>query len=273
MALGFSQSGRALQEQLAGRSGQAFLIARDPLLRTGFHASGTTSAGVRHSLGPIALTVTGEMGRVFEPITQARESRSRYTRVGAAIDGRTGPLRLGVGATRLVESETLLGARISQLLASPGSATAFLDAEAELSMGRGWSASALFRRGWTSIGSGTVASGGKLGTDAWSLGLSKSSLFGSGDALGFRIAQPLRVRSGGISVSLPTRYDLATGHADHERQSLSLAPSGREVAYEASYGRPVFGGFLDLHGFARSDPGHIERARRDLGAAVRFTLK
>jgi hypothetical protein len=35
----------------------------------------------------------------------------------------------------------------------------------------------------------------------------------------------------------------------------------------------VFGGFLDLHGFARSDPGHIERARRDLGAAVRFTLK
>lgn len=273
MAFGFSQNGRALQEQLAGRSGQAFLIARDPLLRTGFHASGTISAGLRHSLGPIAVTVVGESGRVFEPITQARESRARYTRVGGAIDGKAGPLRLGLGASRLMESETLLGARLSHLLASPGSATAFLDAEADLAMGRGWNASALVRRGWTAIRSGTVGAGGKLGTDAWSFGLSKSSLFGSGDALAFRIAQPLRVRSGGISVSLPTRYDYASGRADHERQSLSLAPSGREVAYEASYGRPLFGGFLDLHGFARTDPGHIERSRQDLGAAVRFTLK
>lgn len=272
MAVGFSQSGRTLQKQLSGQSGRAFLIAQDPTQRAGFQASGATSLGVRHDLGPLAMTLTGESGRIFAPFDSRPDLSSRYNRVAAAVDGKAGPLRWSLGASRLTESETLLGARFAAPLAASGSSTAFLDAEADLALGRGWTAGVLFRRGWTSTGGATLSSVGRLNSDAWAFDLSKSSLFGKDDALAFRVAQPLRVRSGGLRLSLPTSYDFATGQAGYDRQLLSLAPSGREVAYEVSYGRNLLGGFVDVHGFARSDPGHVENARRDIGAALRFTL-
>lgn len=272
MAFGFSQSGRTLQKQLSGQAGRAFLIAQDPMQRTGFRASGAKSLGVRHHLGPVAMTVTGESGKIFAPFDRRCEDGSRYRRAAVAIDGKAGPARWSLGASRLIESETLLGARFSGLLASSGSSTDFLDTEADLALGHGWRVGALLRRGRTSLGSNMFSSGGTLTTEAWSFDLSKSFLFGKDDALAFRVAQPLRIGSGGLRLYLPTSYDLASRQAEYNRQLLSLAPSGREVAYEVSYGRNLLGGFMDVHGFAPSDPGHVENAGRDIGAALRFTL-
>jgi len=44
-----------------------------------------------------------------------------------------------------------------------------------------------------------------------------------------RIAQPLRVESGGLALMLPTSYDYATGIATDSLTKMSLSPSGREL--------------------------------------------
>jgi hypothetical protein len=109
-------------------------------------------------------------------------------------------------------------------------------------------------------------------TQAFSADLSKGGMFVDDDRLAFRIAQPLRVVRGGFDLNLPIAYDYATGGATYGRRFMSLAPKGRELDYELAYGRGLFGGYLDLNAFVRTDPGNIEAARRDAGAALRFTI-
>jgi hypothetical protein len=84
--------------------------------------------------------------------------------------------------------------------------------------------------------------------------------------------QPLRVRTGGFDVNLPVGYDYASGKAAYRHRFLNLAPTGRELDYELSYGMPLLGGDMAANGFVRADPGHIESMRNDIGGALRFTL-
>jgi hypothetical protein len=49
-----------------------------------------------------------------------------------------------------------------------------------------------------------------------------------------RFAQPLRVRSGGLNLTLPVGYDYSTLQATFGRQFVSLRPTGRERDIEAS---------------------------------------
>jgi hypothetical protein len=55
---------------------------------------------------------------------------------------------------------------------------------------------------------------------------------------------------------------------------LSLAPSGREVDGELSYGASLLGGNGWVGGnlFYRRQPGHIASLPDDQGAAIRFSL-
>jgi hypothetical protein len=43
--------------------------------------------------------------------------------------------------------------------------------------------------------------------------------------------------------------------------------------YEAAYGFNMLGGFMELNGFVRTDPGHIEAMQTDVGGAFRFTVR
>ena len=269
LAIGLSQSGRSLQQRLAQQSSRAFLVAQDPMTRSGFHGLSAKSMGLRHDLGPVAVTVTGETGSAFEPWAWREQGRSRYQAAAVSIDRKAGPFRMALGASRLIESDTLLGAHFSAPIANNGATTTFFDSAADLTLGRGWIASAAYRRGQTRTSAGQTG----LATNAWSLDLARDSLFHAGDALAFRMMQPLRVSHGGLQLNLPTGYDYASGKARHERRLLNLAPTGRELAYELAYGRPFMSGFLDLNAFYRSDPGHIETQRRDVGAALRFTVR
>jgi hypothetical protein len=92
--------------------------------------------------------------------------------------------------------------------------------------------------------------------------------------VGLRLAQPLRVESGGLALMLPTSYDYATGLATDSLTKMSLSPSGRELDAELSYGSNLFAGNGWLGGnlFYRRQPGHIASADDDVGAAIRFTL-
>jgi hypothetical protein len=121
-------------------------------------------------------------------------------------------------------------------------------------------------------GTGALVDQGRLSTDAWSFDLAKHGAFGSGDKLAFRLMQPLRVSAGGLSLSVPTSYDYATGAVGYQIRQFSLAPTGREIDYELAYSTRAFGGSLGANLFLRTDPGHIEAMDSDLGGAIRFTL-
>jgi hypothetical protein len=273
LAFGFAESGRALQQRLQGAEGRAFLVAQDPLTRSGFHARSGTSIGVRHNLGALALTVTQESGEVSDLRALRPFNLPNYEMAAITADRRFGSLSLSLGASRLAEEETVLGGRFGAAFASRGSKSWFADASVGLELGDGWSAAASYRRGWTALAtSGALVDRGRLGSEAWSVDLGRNSAFRDGDRLSFRAMQPLRVVSGGFDLTLPTSYSYADGSVGYEGRFLSLSPTGRELDLEAAYSVGIAGGWLGLNAFLRSEPGHIAVAEDDVGAALRFSL-
>jgi hypothetical protein len=273
LAFGFSQSGHMLRQQLAGRWANSFLVARDPTSRAGFHPSADTSIGLRHDLGPLALTVTSERGKVHMSGLRHRLDRPSYNLDSLTFDRKIGPARFSLGASRLSEEATILGARFSSVLSNGGSRSLFADGTASLDLGAGFEAYASYRRGWTSMpGTSALVEKGRLRTEAFAFDLSRTGMFATGDKIAFRAMQPLRVASGGFDLDMPVGYDYSTGTTRSERRFFNLAPTGREIDYEVAYGLGLLGGHLDFNAFLRTDPGHVETMKTDMGAAIRFTL-
>jgi hypothetical protein len=273
LAFGFSQSGHMLRQQLAGRWDNAFLVARDPMSRTGFHPSADASIGLRHDIRPLALTVTSERGKVHMPGLRPRLDGPSYNLDALTFDRKIGPARFSLGASRLSEQATILGARFSSVLSDRGSRTLFAEGTASLDLGAGFEAYASYRRGWTSMpGTPSLVEKGRLRTEAFAFDLSRTGMFSAGDKIAFRVMQPLRVASGGFDLDMPVGYDYSTGIARFERRFFNLAPTGREIDYEVAYGLGLLGGRLDFNAFLRTDPGHVETMKKDLGTAIRFTL-
>lgn len=156
-----------------------------------------------------------------------------------------------------------------------GATSYFADIGASYEIGGGWNAAASYRRGWTNLPGGTgLVQGGRLVTDAFSADLFRRNAFAPGDRLAFRVMQPLRVASGGYDLNVPVSYNYGDGSVGFERRLFNLAPSGREIDFEAAYGLPILGGAGDIgaNAFLRRQPGHIQAMRDDVGAALRFTL-
>jgi hypothetical protein len=273
VALGLSEGGRALRQRLSNQPGKAFLVARDPAADNGFHARTNSSIGIRHDFGPLALTLTSEAGEVHDPYPAQRSGRSAYRTTAIFADRRVGRIRFSLGGSLLDEEATILGGRFSSAFSSAGSTSGFADGAASLDLGRGWGAHASYRHGWTSVrGGGALVRGGRLSSNAFALDLTKTGALAWNDRIGLRIMQPLRVRTGGLEIELPVGYDYATGAAAYQRRFLNLAPTGRELNYELSYGMPLWGGNMAANAFVRTDAGHIEAMKNDIGGAVRFTL-
>ena len=91
-----------------------------------------------------------------------------------------------------------------------------------------------------------------------------------GDRLAFRVAQPLRVMSGGLSLNLPVAYDYATLTPTFGVHRFSLAPTGREISSELAWVMPLDGGYFSSNIFWRQEPGHFESAPDDVGVAFRL---
>jgi hypothetical protein len=256
-----------MERKLAGVQAGAFLVATDVTGNPGFAAARDGSMAARHQFGRFGVTISGESGNVWQEVkTSATGSPYRLTRV--TVDRSFGPNRLSAGLSRLEEKQSVLGGRMSDVLGGGGSTTLFLDTEARRDFGEGWTASLTARRGWTSF------AGGKFQTDAYAIDIIKSGVLGSGDTLGFRLAQPLRVEHGGFALMLPTSYDYLTGLATDTMTHMSLTPSGREIDGEVSYGSTLFEGkaWIGANLFYRRDPGHIASLPDDAGAVIRFTL-
>jgi hypothetical protein len=267
VALGFSEGAKAMERRLTGATAGAFLIANDVAGNPGFAAKRGNSMAIRHQFGGTGVTFSGETGNVWQEVkTSATGSPYRYASI--AVDRSFGSNWLSLGVSRLDEKQSLLGGRMSDTLGGGGASTTFLDAEARHSFGRGWSSALTARRGWTDF------AGGKFQTGAYAVDVTKLGILSDRDTLGFRLSQPLRVEHGGFAMMLPTTYDYATETATSSLSRMSLAPSGREVDAELSYGSTLLGGTAWLGGnlFYRHQPGHIASAPADAGAAIRFTL-
>jgi hypothetical protein len=263
---GIGQGAKAIERQLTEAESGAFLIARDISGDPGFETRRGTSMALRRNLGFAGLTVASEQGKVWRNVrTDAAEQSYRWT--GITLDSRFGKDSWGsVGLSRLEEDDTLLGGRLGSLYGSTGSSSLFLDLEARRNLGNGWSATVMGRRGWTEFASG------KFRTGAYSFDLAKFGLLRDRDRFGLRIAQPLRVEGGGMSLLLPTGYDYQTESATSSREFLSFRPSGREIDAEVSYSTGLGQGWLGANIFARRQPGHIASADPDMGAAIRYSL-
>ncbi len=265
-AFGFAEGAKAMERRLSGAEAGAFLIARDSSADNGFSARRGASMALRRQVGAVGVTLSAENGRVWQDVATTATG-SPYKLMAVAVDQRLGRTWLSGGISRLDEHQTLLGGRLGGALGGGGSTSLFLDLEARRELGNGWSASLASRRGWTSFGAG------KFQSDAYAVDLAKTGLLSGNDRIGFRLAQPLRIATGGFATMLPTAYNYSTMQATNSLERFSLSPTGRELDAELSYGRPVTGsGWLGGNLFMRRQPGHIAAADNDLGGAIRFTL-
>ncbi|WP_294045749.1 S8 family peptidase [Sphingomonas sp.] len=278
-AIGFAESGQGLTARLSGQSAPAFLVAREPGAGLGFDSRARGSVAVRRQLGGWGVTGAVESGDVLvrgdrevQAALAYRYDRSGYQRAAVTIDRRFGALGLWLGGSRLAERDTMLGARLGAGLGSPRATSWFVDATARLDAGSGWSIGGSLRRGWTiaDVRSGLTGAG-SLRSAAFSADVAKSGVFTKGDGLSLRIAQPLRVTGGGLSLLLPTGWSYTDGRvSDYTAQFLNLTPTGHELDVEAAYGIAVGRGALQTNLFYRRDPGNFASIPADYGMALRY---
>ncbi|MEO5938485.1 MAG: S8 family peptidase, partial [Sphingomonas sp.] len=282
-AIGFAEGGQGLIARLSGQNAPAFLVARDPLTSLGFDSRAASSIAVREQFGRWGVTGSVENGaalvrgdREALPAVANRYSPYDYNRIGLTLDRRFGPLGLWVGASRLAESDTLLGAKFSAGLGAPRATSWFLDASARFDAGSGWSIGGALRQGWTmaDLRYG-LDGGGTVKTTAFDADLTKRGIFGKTDHAGLRIAQPLRVSDGGLSLNLPTGWSYVgtVGVSDYTRQYFNLAPTGRELDVEFAYGWTLWRGNVESNFFYRRDPGNFAALPDDYGLALRYGVK
>ncbi len=271
---GFAQGAGTLTAQLAGRREPAFLVAMAP--GVGIDGTARASSAVRRQFGRLGLTAAMESGRMA---TRRRDVapgadpylRSGFDRAALSLDRRWGPLALHLTGSRLDERDTLLGARFGTGLGATRATTWFADLDARIEAGDGWTLGGSLRRGWSEARVRHGIDGtGLVRTAAFAADLGKDGVFGA-DSIGLRIAQPLRVTTGGLDLRLPTLWDYATASvATWATQRLNLAPDGREIDVEARYARPFGPGTIQTNLFWRRDPGNIAALPADYGMALRY---
>ncbi|HEX4847000.1 MAG TPA: S8 family serine peptidase, partial [Novosphingobium sp.] len=279
IAFAFAQGSDGLVAQLQGRSQPAFLIARGPTDDVGFGRDESFSLAWRRQAGGWGVTFGAEHGSAMTaaPVISAATNVARTRldpadRLSVSFDRRFGPVSATFGAGWLGESRTLLGARFHEGFGASGAESLFLDASGEWRPAPRWRLGAAWRSGftWPHTG-GSIAPGSRLTTSAWAFDLGREGLFQRGDSLTFRLAQPLRVESGGLALNLPVDYSYITLQPTFALVPLSLAPRGREIDAELIWRGRLLSGAALFSLFYRKDPGHYAAVRDDQGVAVSWT--
>ncbi|MEM8825351.1 MAG: S8 family peptidase [Pseudomonadota bacterium] len=187
-----------------------------------------------------------------------------------------GPVDLALTYERQDERETFLGSRGSTALGIDGANSDFLNVALGYRLADDLTATANLRGGLTdlALGGGGLAVGSeRLRSSAFSVAIQRQDTLRKGDLIGLRVSQPLRIEGGALRLGLPSDYDYATGETAYRVASTSIAPSGREIAFEAGYARPFGFGLLQGNLFYRTQPGHVANAAADLGVALRVATE
>jgi hypothetical protein len=275
VAFGFRQGADGLAAGLQGTRAPAFFVATAPGDDLGFVTDDRTAIALRQMLGGFGLTLSGERAQAltaperFAGESRMRREAERIQRLGVALDRRWGAFDAMLGASWLHEGRTVLGARFHDALGG-GADSAFIDARAGWSLRPDLRVGASWRGGYTAPrGAGAVV-GGRLLSQAFAIDLEKLGVFAGSDRLALRLAQPLRVESGGVRLNLPVDYDYTTLRPQFGRSTFALTPSGRELIGELAWGGDLWGGNAAASLFYRKDPGHIASLPDDKGVAVKW---
>jgi Subtilase family len=277
-ALGISTSGLALARNGEGHRSPAFLMGRAAGDGLGFDSRAKGGLALIQKVAGFTISAAAESGtaRLWDSAGDrlARPGWRGY-RYGAASIGAArslGPLRLGLRGTWLDEAETILGGKLGSLYSAGGAQSWFADARADWQAGPRLNFSTAWRQGGMRIAGGNLHPGADwVQSNAWSFDATRTSLIKAGDEVSLRIAQPLRISRGHLSLLLPTSYDYATLTTGYGTGALNLAPTGREIDVEALYARALWGGQISGNFYLRRDPGNIDHAPNDIGVALRFT--
>jgi hypothetical protein len=276
-SLGIRQTAANQVAALQDMASSAFLTAGEARMEGGFERQPGNSFALRHQLGAFGLTGSVEHGdaRLYEGAGAEYLRRGTreypYATLGLSLDRKIGPARLALGANWMREDETILGARFANFIGRGGARSLFVDGNMEASLGQGWSIGTSWRQGWTYPNAGSTLTGQSLlKSNAFSFDVSRANAFATGDRLAFRVAQPLRVTSGGLTLNVPVAYDYATRTPTFGIRRFSLAPQGREIASEVAWILPMNGGYFSTNLFWRQEPGHFESAPDDIGVAFRL---
>jgi len=278
--IGFAhaESADGLAVQMRGADRPAFFMARHALADMGFEAENGLAVALRHQMGGWGITASAQAGRVLSdaPLEvfqrlRAERQREAMASFGVAADRQFGPLKAAFGLTWLAEDNTILGARFHDALGGKGADTLFADAEAGWAFAPGWQVTGAFRQGWSRTrGGGVIVAGSQFASRGWSVDVERQGVLGTKDRLGLRLAQPLRVERGGLSLDLPVGYDYASGAATNAVTRLNLAPEGRELMGELHWGGPLWAGWGSAGVFYRREPGHFAALPDDKGMAIRW---
>jgi hypothetical protein len=281
LGVAYGEDADGLATQVQGQVRPAFLLAPEAGGDSGTFRRTDASVALRQQLGAWGVTLRAEQGETLSgaAVRRAAEMRGRrlegdVTGYGVSLDRRWGPVDFAFGLARMDEERTLLGGRFHDAFGLAGARTLFVDARAGWDLAPDWRLGAAVRQGWTSAHTGgLVAPGSALVSRAWSLDLERRAVFGDSDALGLRLAQPLRVEHGTLNLVLPVGYSYETLLADYGVRSLALAPHGRELLAEITWHGPLLAGDGAASLFYRRDPGNYEALPDDKGVALRWSRK
>lgn len=276
VGLAISQSASGLVAQLQGARRSAFQIAPEAVHDAGFLDVSEVAVATRREFGSWGVTVSAERGQAWlsdfrnagEALAGARDRRPTM-RIGLAADRQWAGFDAVVAVSLLSEEGTLLGAHFNPALGVEGAQSVFLDGRLVRSFGGDWQVGASYRAGFTRpLGGALIGEGSQVATQGWSFDLLRSDTLQRGDSLGLRVSQPLRVTGGALHLDLPVAYDYAAESAILGRQSLSLAPSGRELITEIGWRGSSPLGLISTSVFYRREPGHFADGPDDMGAVI-----
>jgi hypothetical protein len=279
VGIAFAQGAQGLVTQLQGHSTSAFRIAPGATGDSGFFQASNAALAFRQQIGPWGLTLhaeNGEARQVFAPrLDEALyrpNDRFPTQSFGLALDREFAGLAGTLGMSWRREDRSVLGAWFNPAIGQGGADTAFLDGMARWQIGNGWVLGGDLRLGVTRPQRvGMIVSGSRFFSQAWAFDLARGNVLASGDTLGLRMSQPLRVEGGGLNLNLPATYDYATETPGYAVQHLSLSPQGRELLSELAWAGPVIWGRGTASLFYRHEPGHYADSPGDVGAMVSFS--
>ena len=277
LGIAYGQGADGITAQIAGHSQPAFLIAGSPADDTGFARSDQIAMVLRRQFGQWGVSLSAERGDALnaapgrqEGGATARGPRAGTMRIAAGVDRKVLGVDAALIASWLAEDTTVLGGRFNPALGVRGADTMLLDARAGFAPAADWRMNLAWRQGFTRVRGGGLLAAGSLASNGWSVDVTRANALVAGDSLGLRVAQPLRVASGGLMLNLPVAWSYQTLSPTFAISQLNLAPKGREIDAELAWHAPLWGGAATTALYWRRDPGNMASVADDKGLALRW---
>jgi len=151
-------------------------------------------------------------------------------------------LRLGLQFSGLNEQGSLFGGASAGALSVDRSETLAAGFTARLQLSRKISLHSIYSQGYTLVtdkSRGLLQQFSGIGSSSYALGLSGRGLIRKDDRVSLTLSSPLHINQGGMTLSVPTQVDYATGNALRETERIDLAASKRETDIELGYHLPL----------------------------------